>query len=366
MYHHVRTKLQIPFRFIEPNFFSGLLDDPLLLLRNRPDGSNLLFDCGQVHHLAKRVLKAIDNIFISHAHMDHFMGMANFARNILVSTKTVNVYGPTGLSSRLAHLLAGFDWNLCEKFWCSFRVLEIGHDHIQTYMLSGPEGFKCQQQEAYPIHGDVIYSNNHVRVSARGCNHKIPSLIYRIDEQPAFIIDENKLLKAGLARGDWLRELNSRYNRGELDQGPIAALSTDYKEVHFKDAADLYQSICSEQTPLSVGYLTDIGWTEENRSAINSLLNGVNMLISECTYARADIDKAKASFHLCTDDLNELMADLQPDYVMPVHISKSYLSETDRINAELRPPAGTRILRLPDHIVPRPFLPDEIPGPDII
>ena len=61
-----------PFRYLEPTFFAGLFDDPLLLIRVRPTGRALLFDCGKMHHLAKRVYTSIDAIFISHAHMDHF------------------------------------------------------------------------------------------------------------------------------------------------------------------------------------------------------------------------------------------------------------------------------------------------------
>ena len=61
--------IQLPFRYLEPTFFAGLLDDPVLLVRVRPLGSNLLFDCGEIHHLAKRVLTAIEAIFISHTHM---------------------------------------------------------------------------------------------------------------------------------------------------------------------------------------------------------------------------------------------------------------------------------------------------------
>jgi ribonuclease Z len=66
------------FKQIEPTFPAGLLDDPLLLVRVRATGRSLLFDCGPLHHLAKRTIKSIDAIFISHAHMDHFMGMDAF------------------------------------------------------------------------------------------------------------------------------------------------------------------------------------------------------------------------------------------------------------------------------------------------
>ncbi|HEX9024695.1 MAG TPA: ribonuclease Z, partial [Geobacteraceae bacterium] len=36
-----------PFRYLEPTFFAGILDDPLLLVRVRPLMESCLFDCGQ-------------------------------------------------------------------------------------------------------------------------------------------------------------------------------------------------------------------------------------------------------------------------------------------------------------------------------
>jgi ribonuclease Z len=95
-----------PFRYLEPTFFAGLFDDPLLLVRVRPSGRALLFDCGKMHHLAKRVYTSIDAIFISHAHMDHFMGMDSVIRHSHASPRTVDIFGPLGLSEKMAHKFA--------------------------------------------------------------------------------------------------------------------------------------------------------------------------------------------------------------------------------------------------------------------
>ncbi len=53
---------------------------------------------GQLHHLAKRVLKSINALFISHAHMDHFMGVDTFIRHNHVSPKTVDIFGPPAIT----------------------------------------------------------------------------------------------------------------------------------------------------------------------------------------------------------------------------------------------------------------------------
>ena len=108
--------IDLPFRYLEPTFFSGLLDDPVLLVRVRPLGSNLLFDCGQIHHLAKRILTSIDAVFISHAHMDHWMGIDTIIRHLHASSKTIDLFGPPGITDKLDHRLAAYDWNLAEEF----------------------------------------------------------------------------------------------------------------------------------------------------------------------------------------------------------------------------------------------------------
>jgi ribonuclease Z len=82
----------------------------------------------------------------------------------------------------------------------------------------------------------------------------------------------------------------------------------------------------------------------------------------ECTFLAADEAKARNSAHLCTTDLNSISRLVKPKLLLPMHLSKAYLSDTRRLYAELDPPPGTRILGLPDYVTPRPLLPNELPG----
>jgi len=357
-------KLRALFRYLEPTFFAGLLDDPVLYLRVRPSGRACLLDCGQIHHLAKRVLRSVDALFISHAHMDHFMGLDTFIRNNHVSPRTFDIYGPPGIAGKTARKLAGYDWNLTEPSWCTLRVHEVFPDRTATYLLPGAEGFPCRFAGEQERRERIIHRTDWLTVEAVPCDHKIPSLIYRITEEPSFGIDEGKLERAGLVRGDWLRVLKRRFHGGFSDPAPLSVLRRQGEAVGEELVAEvraLYETIRSDERPAAIGYVTDIGASPENLTKVVSLMAGVTLLVCECTFLAAERDKARRSRHLCTDDLNYLIDRLRPPFVLPMHLSKSYLDRSRFLYQELQPPPGVTILRLPEHLAPRPLLTSDVP-----
>jgi ribonuclease Z len=356
---------RLPFRYLEPVFFSGLLDDPVLSVYVRPLGRSLLMDCGRIHHLAKRVLKSTSALFISHAHMDHFMGIDTFLRTLHVSPRTTDIYGPPGLADKMGCKLAGYDWNLTEPYWGSFRIHEVFPDRIATTLFSGPESFARHSGEERSRGDRIIFRNRFLQVEAETCDHRIPSLIFRISELPSFQVNDGKIEAAGLVKGEWLRVLQRLFAHGELDGESVTVLCRRGNEVVEKtveDAGMLYESIRGKRPGASIGYVTDIGFSDGNLEQLASLLNGVTLLVCECSFLAADRDKARASAHLCTSDVNFLMDRLRPAFFLPMHLSKSYIHTWERLYGELEAPPGVTLLRLPKLVTPRPLLPCEIPG----
>jgi len=351
---------RLPFRTLEPCFFSGLLDDPVLYLFIRPLGRGLLFDCGRIHHLAKRVLKSLSALFISHCHMDHFMGIDTFIRSAHVSPRTTDIFGPPGLAEKMACTLCGYDWNLTEPYWCSFRVHEVFPDRIQVSLFSGPEGFARSAAGETTRPDRIIYRNEYLRVEAETCDHRIPSLIFRVSEEPCFQLDETRLDAAGLAAGPWLRTLRKRFYRREEWHGPVSVLRRQGETVveeQVEDAGRLYESICGRRPPASIGYVSDIGFTDGNLETVLRFLSGVSLLVCECSFLAADRDKARVSAHLCTDDVNYLLERIRPAFFLPMHLSKSYIHSWERLYHELKIPPEVTLLRLPGYLTPQPLLP---------
>ena len=352
-----------PFRYLEPTFFAGLFDDPLLLIRVRPTGRALLFDCGKIHHLAKRVYTSIDTIFISHAHMDHFMGMDSVIRHSHASPRTIDIFGPPGLSSRMAHKFACYDWNLADTFWGNFRVGEVGEGRIASTLYCGPEAFAARFEGERT---GELYSNRHLTVSSTLCEHRIAVLAFRVDEGAAFVLDETRMAEMGVRKGGWLKTMEKLFHDGVMAGSPIrfAGGNGDVVEERLEpDAAALYQRIRKIERPASIGYVTDIGFSEENLEKLAGLVSGVTLLVCECAFLAAEQKKARLSRHLCTNDLNILLDRLRPRYVLPMHFSKTYQRGSAPLYQEIEPPAGVTVLKIPDRLTPRPIMESEVPRP---
>jgi len=354
-----------PFRYLEPTFFAGLFDDPLLLVRVRPSGRALLFDCGKVHHLAKRVFTSIDAVFVSHAHMDHFMGMDSVIRHSHASPRTVEVFGPPGIANRMAHKFACYDWNLADTFWGNFRVGEVADGEVASTLYRGSEGFVGRPDG---VRGGEIYANRFLSVRAATCEHRIAVLAFRVTEGEAFVLDDARLAQAGVVKGVWLKSLEKLFHTGALDGSPIlypAAVGDRVEERRAPDAGKLYRSIMKQEEPASIGYVTDIGFTPENLGKLAGLLGGVSLLVCECAFLAAEEKKARLSRHLCTSDINVILDRLRPRYLLPMHFSKSYQGgvNSQALYREIEPPPGVTVLRIPDRLTPRPIMASEVPKP---
>jgi len=354
-----------PFRYLEPTFFAGLFDDPLLLIRVRPTGRSLLFDCGKVHHLAKRVFTSIDAVFVSHAHMDHFMGMDSVIRHSHASPRTVEVFGPPGISGKMAHKFACYDWNLADTFWGNFRVGEVSGAGVTGTLFRGCDRFLPRPEGE---RAGALYANRYLSVTAALCEHRIEVLAFRVTEGEAFVLDDVRLAQAGVVKGAWLRNLEKLFHAGNLERTPIlypAAVGDRVEELRAPDAGELYRSIRKIEEPASIGYLTDVGFTPENLDRLAGLLSGVSLLVCECAFLAAEERKARLSRHLCTRDVNVLLERLRPRYLLPMHFSKSYQggAGSRELYREIEPPPGVTVLRIPERLTPRPIMASEVARP---
>ncbi|HUE29995.1 MAG TPA: MBL fold metallo-hydrolase, partial [Verrucomicrobiae bacterium] len=109
-----------------PRLLNGQTGDPALLVSMRWQGRALLVDLGRIDRTPAATLIPIEAVFVSHTHMDHFMGFDQLLRLFLARDATLRLYGPAGLADCVAGKLAGYTWNLTDEYGFAVEVTEIG------------------------------------------------------------------------------------------------------------------------------------------------------------------------------------------------------------------------------------------------
>ena len=90
-------------KYFDPKLINGPSGDPGLYVCRVFERRALLFDLGELTAVAPRKLLRIEHVFISHRHMDHFIGFDHLLRCLLGREKKLHVWGPSGMIAAKFH-----------------------------------------------------------------------------------------------------------------------------------------------------------------------------------------------------------------------------------------------------------------------
>src|ERR1700756_3758368 len=107
-----------------PSLVNGRYGDPAVYVETLFERHCLLFDLGDIAALPARKIRRIDRIFVSHTHIDHFIGFDHLLRLLVGRDKSVHLYGPAGLAEHVGHKLWGYRWDLVEGYDCDV-ILDV-------------------------------------------------------------------------------------------------------------------------------------------------------------------------------------------------------------------------------------------------
>ena len=110
-----------------PILINGRFGDPALFVGALFERRAIQFDLGDIMALPARNIRRIEHVFVSHAHIDHFIGFDLLLRVLVGREATVKLYGPAGFIDRVRHKLQAYQWNLVDRFLFDlvFVVTEI-------------------------------------------------------------------------------------------------------------------------------------------------------------------------------------------------------------------------------------------------
>ena len=112
---------------LHASLVNGRFGDPALYIETLFEKHAILLDLGDIAALPPRKINRIEHVFVSHAHIDHFVGFDLLLRVLVGREKTVHLFGPEGFIDRVGHKLQAYQWNLVDRFLFDlvFAVAEI-------------------------------------------------------------------------------------------------------------------------------------------------------------------------------------------------------------------------------------------------
>jgi ribonuclease Z len=328
-----------------PALVNGPFGDPGLYVDVLFERRALLFDLGDIGALEPRRVLRVSDVFVSHTHMDHFIGLDRLLRLSLGRDRPVRLYGPPGFIAQVEHKLAAFTWNLVANYASDFTI------HAREFAADGllrratfhcRERFARRDEEALPAADGVLLEEPAFRVRCALLDHQIPCLGFALEEQTHVNVWKNRLAEFGVEPGPWLRELKRAALAGAADDTVIVARAIAGGEGRERALrlGDLRRRVLQLVPGEKIGYVTDVAAHAGNVRRIVELVAEADRLYIEAAFLEADAAEASRKYHLTARAAGDIGRRAHVRSVVPFHFSPRYAGRETELHAEVQAAFG--------------------------
>ena len=305
---------------MKPIFHHRLLndyfEDPCLFVRILREKSAMLFDVGDIRNLGPAEIYRIADLFVTHTHIDHFVGFDTVLRAVLRKDLPLNVYGPPGIDGCIEGKLKGYSWNLIREYPTVINVFSYNGKTVTHSVFTAEGGFRREVISRSGSDG-VLLKNPLCKVRAAILDHGIPCLAYAIEEEFHINIDKDRLTKKGLQVGPWLSEFKKLIRENPEQDAALTIEGKDYRLSRLLDIASVTkgQKIC---------FATDLAITGKNIEGLVNLAQGSDVLYCEAYFLEADRARASERFHLTAKTCGRIAKEAAVKKLVLMHFSPKY------------------------------------------
>ena len=311
-----------------PRLLNGQTGDPALLLSMRWQGRSILIDLGRIDRTPAAVLLPIEAVFVSHAHMDHFMGFDQLLRLFLARDAVLRLYGPVGIADCVAGKLAGYTWNLTDEYQFALEVTEIDERELVRWSFAAAERFARRALGSTP-HDGTVFADRVFAVEAAPLDHKIISMAYAVTERTHLNVRAEALASLGVRPGPWLNVLKSAVRTGAGPDTPIEIAPGDRRPL-----GTLRDTLLIETAGQKIAYVVDTLFSPANAARIVRLARGADLFYCESPFLDEDIDQATRRYHLTARQAGALARAAGAHRLAVFHFSPRYEGRYGDLAAE--------------------------------
>jgi ribonuclease Z len=325
---------------MKPSFLPRLINDPFsdpgLFIPFMFQRRALLLDLGDLSRLPARELLKISHIFVTHMHMDHFIGFDQLLRLLLGRDKVVHLFGPTGFLEKVEAKLGAYTWNLIEEYENTlvFKVMELqpGTSLVQTYTSSNH--FRpVETRREFPVMGSLL-SEQSFSVDAVILDHKIDCLGLSVREHFSVNIIKEGLEELGLPVGPWLREFKDALYEGRRGTEEFrVGWQDEDKERREKvfTMGELTKRIARISPGQKITYIVDMIGSPENMDKAVRLAMGSQHLFIEAPFLDRDGDIARRKYHLTAREAGLIASQAGVKELTIFHFSPRYAGREEEL-----------------------------------
>jgi ribonuclease Z len=319
---------------------NGPFDDPALYIDFLHDRRALLFDLGDIRALPPRKILRLSHIFVSHTHIDHFIGFDHLLRLFLGREKRLHIFGPPGFIDRVEHRLASYTWNLVESYPSDFTLsaVELHPDGSRISAEFHCRGrFRRASLRTGCLRDNILLEEETLLIRAAFLDHGTACLAFALEEKSHVNIMKNRLMELGLPTGAWLGELKREIARGAADDREVTAWwKVEGKRVERRfTLGELKEKILRIVPGQKIAYVTDAACTVSNAARIVDLARGADYLFIEAPFLHADRERAGRRSHLTARQAGQLGREAGAARVIPFHFSPRHQGEEERLRREV-------------------------------
>jgi len=323
--------------YFHPRPVNGPFEDPCLFIPFLFEKRAILFDLGDLYSLSAKDILKISHVFVTHTHMDHFVGFDRLLRLLLGRDKQVYLYGPENFLKNVEGKLAGYSWNLVQNYINRFILVvsEIHPRHILTREYPCRTQFEQDGQTMVTPFEGMLLDEPSLSVSAVVLDHKIPCLGFSLEEKFHININKSKLESMGLPMGPWINDFKQALYQNKspdlIFQVPMPAEEGAHR---FFKLGDLATEIAIISPGQKVTYITDVIYSEENIKTIIRFAKDSDHLFIEAGFLDNHRDIAQKKFHLTARQAGSIARKAGVKALSVFHFSPRYVGQAHMIEKE--------------------------------
>jgi ribonuclease Z len=314
----------------EIRLVNGSTGDPALFIDYPGRDNALLLDAGELGGIDIKRLGDLEAVFITHHHVDHFIGLDRIVRANIDGDKTLHLYGPAGTIRKVYDRIKSYEYQFFPFQKIVIDVHELMADRHLIARLECSRRFPEPEITEEPWKGRVVYKNADLEVEAVLVDHTVPCLAYALVEPPGMHPDPEHLTEGTLRPGAWVGNALELLRAGKPDTTTISIDGVDFRLGWLRDR------FFKTSKGSRVAYVTDTAWSDSARSGLVALARRAKRLYCDSYYAHAQLSRAETHRHMTATQAAEFAKLAKVEELILIHFAPRYEGRYQELIDEAR------------------------------